>query len=61
MRQAFSALLSATIAVAVPLGIPDLRAQSVTSAVIQGSVESIDGMDLDGAEVVVLNAATGFT
>ena len=61
MRQAFSALLSATIAVAVPLGIPDLRAQSVTTAVIQGSVESIDGMDLDGAEVVVLNAATGFT
>jgi hypothetical protein len=36
MRQAFSALISATIAAAMPLGAPDLLAQSVTTAVIHG-------------------------
>lgn len=59
MRQAFSVLFSATIAAAVPLGAPDLPAQSVTTAVIQGSVQSLDGADLDDAEVVVVNGATG--
>ena len=61
MRQAFSALFSATIAAAVPLGAPDLPAQSVTTAVIQGSVHSVDGLGLEDAEVLVVNAATGFT
>jgi hypothetical protein len=61
MRQAFSALISATIAAAMPLGAPDLLAQSVTTAVIQGSVQSVDGVDLDGSEVGVVNATTGFT
>jgi hypothetical protein len=61
MRQALSALLSASIAAATPLGVPDLPAQSVTTAVIQGSIQSVDGVDLDGTEVVVVNATTGFT
>jgi hypothetical protein len=61
MRQAFSALFSATIAAAVPLGAPDLPAQSVTTGVIQGSVRSVAGVDLDGTDVAVVNAATGFT
>jgi hypothetical protein len=61
MRHAFSAILSATIAVAALLVVPSLPAQSVTTAVIQGSVQSVEGLDLDGTEVVVVNAATGFT
>ena len=50
MRQAFSATLSATIAVAALLVVPNLPAQSVTTAVIQGSVQSLDDVDVDDAE-----------
>ncbi|CAN5829992.1 TonB-dependent receptor [soil metagenome] len=63
MRHAFLILLSAAVAAATPLwpGVPDLLAQGVTTAVIQGSVEATDGTDLDDTEVLVVNSATGFT
>ena len=48
MRHAFSAILRATIAIAALLVVPSLPAQSVTTAVIQGSVQSVEGLDLDG-------------
>lgn len=35
-------------------------AQSVTTAAIQGTVRAIDGTDVDGTEVIVVNSATGY-
>lgn len=59
MRRAFSALLWATVMTSVSARVGDLPAQSVTTGVIQGSVRSVDGLGLNGAEVDVANAATG--
>ena len=63
MRHWLSTLLGAVMAATVPLwpGVPDLLAQGVTTAVIQGAVRATDGTDLDDAEVIVVNSATGFT
>lgn len=63
MRPAVSTLLNATVAAAAILSpaTQELRAQSVTTAVIEGAVVSIDGTELDGTEVLVQNSSTGFT
>jgi hypothetical protein len=39
---------------------PGALAQSVVTSAIQGTVRATDGTDVDGSEVVVLNAATGY-
>src|SRR5687767_10481551 len=62
-RHWSSMLLGAAVALTSPMvsESPNLFAQGITTAVIQGSVEATDGTDLDDTEVVVVNSATGFT
>ena len=47
-------------AIAASLAASGLFAQSATTSSIQGSVQAIDGTDVDGTEVIVVNTATGF-
>ena len=62
MRHIFSiTLIAAVVAAAAPMPTgSDLLAQGVTTAAIEGTVRATDGTDVDGAEVQVVNAATGF-
>ncbi|HET7693374.1 MAG TPA: carboxypeptidase regulatory-like domain-containing protein, partial [Gemmatimonadota bacterium] len=62
IRHRLSIVLCTALATALSL-LPeasDLLAQGITTAVIQGSVEATDGTDLDDAEILVVNSATGF-